>query len=108
MARRLLKLSVIRDMNDAVFHEFLGIFRSGLTKAERKEFPLKDLEYANLVGAPANPKRSAAKVLRRVYESAGFAIGDPTELIANPGDKTMDDLAKFVRQNHFSIFREDD
>ena len=108
MARRILSLKVIMDMNDAVFHDFLGIFPSDVTKADRKKFLLKKLEFANLVGAPSNPKRSAAKVLRRVYEASGFAIADTTEIFIKPAQKTMGDLGKFIEINHFSVFREDD
>lgn len=104
MAFGKLGIGAIRRANDNLFHDMLGIIPSGLTKSERDKYPLKDLQYANLPSRPSDPARFAAKALRKAYYTGGFFLNDPSALLVNPGDKTMDDLAKFCQKNHTMIF----
>lgn len=101
-----LLLKQVRKVNQLVFHEFLGILPSGLKQTEIAIYKLDDLQYAQIRSRPNDPRRTAASVLRKAYESGGYSISDVSHILVDPGDQTMDDLAKFIRKNNIPIWTE--
>jgi len=103
LAFRKLSKEQVAAINYSAFHDLLGIAPT-LAEADRPEFPLDQLQYATLGSSPDWPKEQAARALRKLYDSGGFAISDPTSYLVDPRDRTLDDLAKFIQRRHVPKF----
>jgi len=69
------------------------------TRDRRRAFKLKDLQIADLENNPGFAHSILASLLVRMYDSLWIVIGDPKDLIVNPGQKTMGTLAAFCNQS---------
>jgi len=98
-----LSLSDVRDHLYTVMHTFLGVMPK-TAKKSRNSLRLKKLQHAKLASRPSDPARKTARIVRKSFESLGYGIADVSEFIVSPGNKTFDDLAKYIRKNHFAIF----
>lgn len=77
-------------------YDFLRVHRviPPLGPARRKKFKLSDLQIADLHNNPGFGRSILATLLVRMYDALWIEIDSPKELLTNPGNKTMSDLAK--------------
>ncbi len=105
MPRLLLSLERVKRVNYSTLRDGLRLIPE-LSEEQQKTHSLSQLNYANLTSNPDFPREVTAKVLVKAYHVIGYTIVSPLDVLKD-ANKTLGDLAQFIKDNHVKRFEDD-